>query len=103
MFALILAYVLFSPNLTYIARIAPATEPGERMIITGTVMQPDGRTPAPGVILMLYHTNAKGIYPLTPGGPQQGNLRAWLRTDAQGRYRIESIRPGPYPGRKDPA
>ena len=100
---LLLASLLLSPNLTYIARIAAATEPGERMVITGTVLKSDGRTPAPGVVLMLYHTNAQGIYPRRPGDPREGYLRGWLRTDGQGRYRIESIRPGGYPGRQDPA
>jgi protocatechuate 3,4-dioxygenase beta subunit len=92
-----------SPKLTSTARIAGANEPGERMIITGTLFHPDGRTPAPGVVLTLHHTNAKGIYPRRAGDPREGYLRGALKTDAQGRYRIESIRPGPYPGRTDPA
>ena len=42
-------------------------------------------------------------------GDEQGNarrhgyLRGWLRTDAQGRYRIDTIRPATYPSRVDPA
>ncbi|WP_299647235.1 hypothetical protein [Sphingomonas bacterium] len=32
-----------------------------------------------------------------------GRLRGWLNTGADGRYRVETIKPGPYPGRTDPA
>src|SRR5512134_1672562 len=35
-------------------------EPGERLVITGTIYQNDGRTPAAGVVLYAYHTNAAG-------------------------------------------
>jgi len=29
-------------------------------------------------------------------------LRGWVRTDAQGRYRFDTVRPGAYPMRSDP-
>lgn len=79
-------------------------EPGEQMVISGTIYQPDGRTPAPGVILYVYQTNAEGIYPKRPGqddGPH-GYIRGWMRTDAQGRYRFLTIRPGSYPNSRNP-
>ena len=87
--------------------IAGKDEPGERLVLTGRVLQKDGRTPAANIVLYAYHTNAEGIYPKR--GSERGNarrhgyLRGWLRTDAQGRYRIETIRPGTYPSRVDPA
>ena len=65
----------------------------------------DGR-PAAGVLVYAYGTNAAGHY--APGPDPRGNerrhgrLRGWLRTGADGRYRIETVRPGPYPGRPDP-
>ena len=94
-------------NLTSTARIADEKEPGERMVITGTILASDGRTPAANVVLYAYHTNAQGIYPKrgneTGDAQQHGYLRGWLRTDKRGAYRIESIRPGGYPGRPDPA
>jgi protocatechuate 3,4-dioxygenase beta subunit len=94
-------------NLTAVVRIAPANEPGERLVVSGRLLRKDGRTPASGIVLYAYHTNAKGIYPRrgdeTGNGQRHGYLRGWLKTDAQGRYRIESIRPGGYPGRRDPA
>jgi protocatechuate 3,4-dioxygenase, beta subunit len=89
------------PGLGAEARIAGPDEPGERLVITGTVYRKDGRTPAPGVVVYAYHTNAEGIYPTR--GDEKGNahgyLRGWVKTDGQGRYRFSTIRPGSYPSR----
>ena len=91
------------PDLDWRTSIAGPEEPGERLVVRGTVHRPDGTTPAPGVILYLYHTNADGIYEKrgdeTGNGRRHGHLRGWLRTDARGRYEIRTIRPGNYPGR----
>ena len=38
-----------------------------------------------------------GIYPRA--GNRHGTLRGWALTDAQGRYRFDTIRPGAYPSR----
>ncbi|HEX2254967.1 MAG TPA: intradiol ring-cleavage dioxygenase [Thermoanaerobaculia bacterium] len=87
--------------------IPPAGEPGEPLVLAGTVYQADGETPAPGVVVYAYHTNIEGVYP-TRGGEtgwarRHGYLRGWVRTDEQGRYRFHTIRPGGYPERPDPA
>lgn len=34
---------------------------------------------------------------------RHGRLRGWIRTGADGRYRFDTIRPAPYPGRDIPA
>lgn len=84
------------------AALAPESEPGERLEVRGVVYQSDGVTPAAGVILYLYHTNARGVYPRsgdeTGNGRRHGYLRGWVRTDDRGRYGIRTIRPGTYPG-----
>ena len=98
---LILIFLLSS--LTSNVRIAALSEPGERLVITGTMYRADGRTPAANMVMLAYHTNAKGIYPQRRGGDERGTLQGSLRTDAKGRYRIDTIRPGGYPGRVDPA
>ena len=64
-------------------------------------------SPAEGIIVYAYQTDASGVYPelADPPGPwaaRHGRLRAWSRTDAQGRYRFETVRPGNYPGRDAP-
>lgn len=86
-------------------RVAPAGEPGESLFIEGTIYKADGKTPAPGVILYFYHTDAGGRY--TPGKNQKdarrhGHLRAWVKSDANGRYAFTTIRPGSYPNSTNP-
>jgi protocatechuate 3,4-dioxygenase, beta subunit len=76
-------------------------EPGERLVVSGTVLQPDGVTPAPGVVLYVYQTDAGGLYSPQRGVPPR--IRGWLRTDAEGRYRFTTIVPGAYPNRTVPA
>lgn len=82
-------------------------EAGERLIVEGTVYRPDGKTPADGVLLYAYQTNAGGVYAKrgdeTGNGRRHGSLRGWLRTGADGKYRIETIKPGSYPTRSEPA
>ena len=89
-------------NLGSRSRIAPADEPGVPLGVSGTVTGADGR-PRAGVIVYGYQTNAHGEYPrvFPPrsfASQFQGRLRGWARTDAQGRYSFETIRPGSYGG-----
>ena len=84
-----------------IARIAPDGEPGEALRIEGTVFDRQGRTVA-GVIVYAYHTDHRGIYPRgdRPKGEaayRHGRLRGWAKTDGNGRYRFDTIRPAGYP------
>lgn len=89
------------------ARIAPASEPGEPMVVTGRVLAPDG-SPRAGVVVYAYHTNTRGLYPPPvrrsgPAGDRHGALRGWAVSDADGRYTFQTIRPGAYPTREAPA
>lgn len=94
-------------TMSSVARIASVDEPGDRLILTGTVRTADGRKPAAGVIVYVHHTNTAGRYPNRPTDTgwarRHGYLRGWVLTDSTGTYRFETIRPGSYPGRPDPA
>ncbi len=83
--------------------IASKDEPGERLIVSGRVFGPDGKSPLPGVSLYVYHTDAKGYY--TPGENDNRNprLRGYLRTDTQGEYEYSTIKPASYPNSRVPA
>lgn len=84
------------------ARIVPEDQPGEPMVIEGTVTDADGR-PAAGIVVYAYQTDAGGIYPRDPAGRTgHGSLRAWAVTGEDGRYRFDTIRPGAYPERTVP-
>lgn len=77
--------------------IAGRGERGVRMIVTGRALV-QGR-PVAGVSIYAFHADADGFY--TRDGrnsDEHATLFATLRTDAQGRYRYETIRPGGYDG-----
>jgi protocatechuate 3,4-dioxygenase beta subunit len=78
-------------------------ETGPKIKITGTVYQRDGRTPAAGVVLYVYHTDQSGIYATkgneTGWGRRHGYIRGWMKTDSAGRYAFFTLKPGAYPGR----
>ena len=94
-------------SLSWSSRIAPPGEPGTPLAVSGVVYRPDGRTPAAGVLVYAYHTNAAGIYPTGGNGTgharRHGRLRGWIRTDSAGRYAFATIRPAPYPRGAEPA
>jgi protocatechuate 3,4-dioxygenase, beta subunit len=84
------------------AQIAQADEPGDPLIVQGQVFAPDGRTPAPGVTVYAYNTDAQGYY-----GENHKDypprIYGWMKTDIAGRFQLRTIRPGNYPGMQVPA
>lgn len=88
-------------------QLAGEKEPGERLLLQGIVFKPDGRTPAPNVVIYLHQTNAVGRYANgsneSDWSRRHGRLRGWLRTGPDGRYEVRTVKPGQYPDRPDPA
>jgi len=82
--------------------IAPPSEAGERLVISGTVFEPDGVTPAAAITIFVYHTDARGHYN-SPDDALNPRLYGWVRTGTDGRYEFRTIRPGPYPQVTTPA
>ena len=85
--------------------IAGPDEPGEQLIISGTIFKKDGKTPAPEVILYVYHTDNKGLYSPAPkqtAAKRHGHLRGWVKSDENGRYEFKTIRPASYPNSRNP-
>src|SRR5262245_36951187 len=83
--------------------IASKEEPGERLIVTGQLFGPDGKTPLAGGSVYVYHTDAKGLYTPETNDNRNPRLRGYMRTDAQGRYEYSTIKPAPYPNNQIPA
>ncbi|NOT75052.1 MAG: intradiol ring-cleavage dioxygenase [Cyclobacteriaceae bacterium] len=78
----------------------------KKLIVSGIIYQPDGKTPARDVILYYYHTNAKGVYASGKNqifAKRHGELRGWVKTGTSGEYKIFTIEPAPYPNEKNPA
>ncbi|HXE80342.1 MAG TPA: hypothetical protein VNK41_06305 [Vicinamibacterales bacterium] len=78
--------------------VAPAAEPGPRLVIVGRVLDAAAGTPIPGASVYIYQTDRTGYY-TTDGRNDNRNprLRAHLRTDTAGGYEARTIRPAPYP------
>jgi protocatechuate 3,4-dioxygenase beta subunit len=81
-------------------------ETGPRIEISGTVFKPDGKTPAPGVVLYVYHTDQAGLYsqkePAEGWAKRHGYIRGWVKTDANGTYRLYTLVPASYPNSNNP-
>jgi protocatechuate 3,4-dioxygenase, beta subunit len=79
---------------------------GERIVVSGRVLGSDGR-PVPGTLIEIWQANAAGRYrhandrhpaPLDPNFSGAGRCL----TDADGRYRFGTVKPGAYPWRNHP-
>lgn len=76
-------------------------------MVSGTVYKADGKTPAPDVVLYVYHTDQTGQY-RTAGQTEgwagrHGSIRGWMKTNAKGRYAFYTVRPAPYSKTGPPA
>ena len=85
-----------------VARLAADAEPGDRLAVTGRVYRPDGQ-PAAGVSLYVYQTDKDGLYSKPVNDSRTPRLKAFLRTDAEGRYEYQTIKHGSYPDTRNPA
>jgi protocatechuate 3,4-dioxygenase beta subunit len=83
------------------AVLAPATEPGTRLVVSGRVFDPSGTRPVAGVRVYAYHTDATGVY--NKPGIREPRLKGIVVTDAEGRFELQTIRPGSYPSGGVPA
>ena len=83
------------------SRLAEAGEPGDRIVLTGTVLSADCRTPVPGALVEIWQANHTGVYDTsTPGNFTEVtsfHMRGMLYTNERGQYEIETIMPGRYP------
>jgi len=96
---------LARPEWGDLTRGGPGGNPvGERIAIEGRIMDGDG-LPVPDAMVELWQANAAGRYnhpdDRQTDKPLDPNFRGYGRvaTDAEGRFRIVTIKPGPVPGR----
>ncbi len=73
----------------------------EKIKLSGIIYKSDGKTPAQGVIIYVYHTDQKGIYPTkgseTGWDKRHGYIRGWMKTNEKGEYTFYTFRPASYP------
>lgn len=70
-------------------------EPGERLVLTGTVRSSDG-TPIAGAVIDHWQADANGVYSNFHPSSPDGNLRARFTTGDDGRFEIHTVMPAPY-------
>ena len=88
-------------TLTSTARIAPTSEPGTPLVVRGQLLGLNG-APLPNAVVFAYHTDREGLYDRRENGPHSWRLRGWVKTDKDGRFTFETIRPGSYPNSNNP-
>jgi protocatechuate 3,4-dioxygenase beta subunit len=86
-------------------KLVADSEPGETMIISGTIYLPDGKTPAKDAILSVWQTDAKGYYIAGGGGAGElhPRIHGRMKTGSDGKYEFRTIKPGQYPSHTSPA
>lgn len=91
-------YVAGAPVAQGFARLDDGSDAaGHTLVMHGTIYGADGQ-PLPGAQVEVWHANTKGFYShFDPTGEQKPfNMRRTIITDAQGRYRFQSIVPMGY-------
>ncbi len=86
-----------SKSLSWKTVIASSDEPGEPLIVSGTVYKPDGKTPVEGITVYVYHTDAEGYYRKGSNSSSNPRLHGTMITNAEGKYEFRTIKPGSYP------
>ncbi|MBL0745540.1 dioxygenase family protein [Chryseolinea lacunae] len=93
-------------QLPYSVSLPDLNNAGPKIEISGIVYERDGVTAAKDVVLYVYHTDRKGIYPTTGNekgwDKRHGYIRGWVKTDKNGHYQIRTLRPAAYPERNIP-
>ena len=84
-------------------RMTPSGEPGPALHVSGVVVGTDGK-PVSGASIYAYQTDAEGYYGVKPASDNQNpRLKLFLRSDANGAWSFDTIRPGSYPASKVPS
>lgn len=76
--------------------LVPPHEPGEPLVVSGTVRSQEGK-PIAGALIYVFHADAQGNYTHTRAMDEQNaRLFGYMKTGADGRYEFRTIRPGGY-------
>lgn len=83
------------------------SSPGIKIEVSGVIFQSDGETPAPDVVLYIYHTDTSGHYSSSENAKgfwkTHGFIRGWVKTNVHGWYKFYTKRPVSYPNSIEPA
>ena len=89
--------------------IVTGTEPGLKILVKGTIKSPDGKA-VKDAMVYVYQTSDKGWYSDTAphvlimeGDRRHARLFGYMKTDANGSFSFNTIRPNGYPKSDLPA
>ena len=89
--------------------IATDTIPGKKIKVIGTVKDTNGK-PVADALVYLYHTDARGWYAadaphvlMDEGDFRHARLFGYVRTDKNGRFELQTVKPSGYPKSDLPA
>lgn len=85
-----------APQAASPARIMRADEPGERLFLSGRVLDAGTGRPLPHAELDVWQSSAAGAYAEDDPGQPAWNFRRRVTADAAGCYEIETVVPGCY-------
>lgn len=85
-----------APEVDTPALMMEASDPSERLFLSGQVTDLETGQPVPHAILEFWQSNATGTYAEDDPAQPDWNFRRRVRTDAAGRYEIETVVPGCY-------
>src|SRR5262245_41254462 len=84
-------------------KIVSEQEPGEPLIVSGTIYSPDGKQPLPGITLYVYQTDATGRYSTSGADIRAPQFHGLIRPVGRGRSEFRTIKLPWYPPRRIPA
>ncbi|MBA2527936.1 MAG: intradiol ring-cleavage dioxygenase [Pyrinomonadaceae bacterium] len=90
-------------NVPWQTTIVADGEPGEPLIVSGTIYAPDGRTPLEGINLFVYQTDTTGVYSTRGGDNRSTRVHGLVRSNKEGHYEFRTIKPGTYPNSRNAA
>ena len=95
--------VLASQQESWKVNLTSSQEPGDPLVVSGTIYGQDGKSPLEGMRIYVYQTDAQGYYNRSDNSGRNPRIKGWMRTGADGRYEFRTIKPAPYPGNRIPA
>lgn len=94
---------------TGLLQITTADEPGKKIKVTGHITNKEGN-PLGGALVYLYQTDYRGWYAAASPhvGGNEGDMRharlfGYVKTDAQGKFELHTVKPSGYPQSDLPA
>lgn len=94
---------------TDILQISTPDEPGKKIRVLGTITNKEGQ-PVTGALVYMYQTDYKGWYAAgsphvggNEGDMQHARLFGYVKTDANGKFELNTIKPSGYPRSDLPA